>query len=119
MYSEVTNAFGRIHLDPDLPPSPVLCRVGRVISQHILIPQFESDFVTDILQLIGRLREEGFAAADPRQIFDDGPPALPGVELAASIDDSDYKNLNILFSDEFLNVLKRVPAVVVLSIGYQ
>ena len=110
-------SFGRIDLDPDLAPLTVFGFVRGVVSEDVLVPEFESDLVTDVFQLIGGVWEERLPAADLREIFNNGPAAQIGTEFSTWIDDSDNKNLNILFFHKLFDVRERVPAVVVLTIG--
>ena len=46
-----------------------------MISEDVLVPEFESDLVADVLQLIGGIREERLPAADLSELFNNGRAA--------------------------------------------
>src|ERR1700752_2688632 len=117
MDGEVRESFWRIDLDPDLAPLAVFGFVRGVISEDVLVPEFESDLVTDVFQLIGGVWEERSPAADLREFLNDGPAVRVVIEFSVRIDDSNNENLDILLFHKLFDVPERVPAVVVLTIG--
>ena len=93
MDGEVRESFWRIDLDPDLAPLAVFGFVRGVISEDVLVPEFESDLVADVLQFIDGVREERLPTADLREILNNGPAVRIWAEVSGWIYDSDNKNI--------------------------
>ena len=83
-----------------------------------MILQFDRDLRADVLKLVNGIRKERSTSGQIAQLVNDCPAGLAGTQLGTPIaDNTDCKDLNILFAQKFPNIRKRITAAVVLAIG--
>src|SRR5438128_3424025 len=68
---QIRQAAGRVDAHPDLAPPAVALQAGRDIADAVLVAQLKGDPRRRVLQLRPRAWEEGFAACDLGDLFQD------------------------------------------------
>src|SRR5262249_55219386 len=119
-YVEALNTFRRIHFHSKLSPLAVFSSIGRMIPEHVLVFQFDSDLGADVFEFVHRIRKHRLASGQLRQFFDERAAGTSRTKLGVKVvHNADAVNLHILFFYELFHVLERVAAAIVLAVGDQ